>query len=530
MPSACSKCGAFLILSDDDFEFSVKTVPRTLARFLTLSATNEPPRDTELAVIRPIIEKSSARLASLDAEISRLTDRLRELKEERAVLAQYHAQNTSIASGMRRMPTEILGEIFLHSLPSIRLLFAVQNSPWVLTHVCSRWRAVALSKPSLWSCIVLDFEVEQQYPLELVKMHIERAQSLKIHFLGAQNGESESQIVLFKILAEHSARWEEFSIQLTSHLIPHVQTLQRNLTSLRRVWITWDTPESQPPELDTVDFLRLGISLVDIGAFSQHRFVSISLPVSHHLTRYDFEVPWSTHSEILKSLPNLQEARITCRFDDHEQWPQAGEPIQLPHLRRLFVSPSAVQKYLKAPTLEEIVIWGHVEDSEDAYDELEGLLIRSYCSPYCLRFRGLLDEHMLTLLQKYPSFTEVVVVDAQEDEERKILSAFLAFPSNSEPTTSVPMLPQITTIGFACRHTDAILYPLFLNMVESRWNSGHCEFKAVELLCLDSPAYPDPQSVARMEKLRRAGLQISLLSEDEANNRANRWFLRPDWL
>ncbi|KAF8175598.1 hypothetical protein K438DRAFT_1508275, partial [Mycena galopus ATCC 62051] len=113
--------------------------------------TNEPPRDAEFAVLRPVADKTAARLACLEAEIRRLKDQLDQLEEEHAGLLTYHHQNTSILSPLRRFPPEILGEIFLQTLPSIHKILNVKDSPWPLTHVCSRWRAIALSKPSLWS-------------------------------------------------------------------------------------------------------------------------------------------------------------------------------------------------------------------------------------------------------------------------------------------------------------------------------------------------------------------------------------------
>ncbi|KAJ7260360.1 hypothetical protein B0H12DRAFT_959143, partial [Mycena haematopus] len=111
--------------------------------------TNEPPQDVELALILPVAQKTATQLACLDAEISRLKDQLTQLEEERAALAKYHTQNTTILSPLRRMPSEVLGEIFSWTLP-LRSALDITDSPWVLTHVSRRWRAIAVSKSSLW--------------------------------------------------------------------------------------------------------------------------------------------------------------------------------------------------------------------------------------------------------------------------------------------------------------------------------------------------------------------------------------------
>ncbi|KAJ6448699.1 hypothetical protein C8R45DRAFT_791010, partial [Mycena sanguinolenta] len=76
---------------------------------------------------------------------------LHELEEERITLSDYHSQKTRILSPLRRMPAEILREIFSWTLPPVDNFFSSADCPWILTHVCATWRAVALSQPSLWS-------------------------------------------------------------------------------------------------------------------------------------------------------------------------------------------------------------------------------------------------------------------------------------------------------------------------------------------------------------------------------------------
>ncbi|KAJ7147680.1 hypothetical protein C8R43DRAFT_889629, partial [Mycena crocata] len=76
---------------------------------------NEPPSETEVPFIRSIVETTISRLAHLDDEISRLqgrAGRLKELEGVRGSLSTSHAQNTAIISPLRRMPAEVLAEIF----------------------------------------------------------------------------------------------------------------------------------------------------------------------------------------------------------------------------------------------------------------------------------------------------------------------------------------------------------------------------------------------------------------------------------
>ncbi|KAF7336514.1 F-box domain-containing protein [Mycena sanguinolenta] len=523
MPPPCSQCGAFVLSAGDDVEVNLTTAPWTLARFVQLASTNEPPRDPELSLIRPIVEKTSAHLASLDAEISRLQNRLRELEEERTALSIQHSQNTKILSPLRRMPPEILGEIFSWTLPAIDDIFDTNNS----------WRAVALSKASLWSLITIDFPIKQRYSSQLIRVQMERAHSLKIHFFGSQERDSVNQISLLLTLAEHSDRWKELSIQLTSKMVPYLMSFRDNLAALQRVWVQWHTAESQDPEFNSVDFLQMAISLVDITVYCQYRFLPTRLPMAHQLIRYDFDAPWPTHYELLKSLPNLQQVSISL-FDEAEARPDPGEPLELLHLRRLYVGDARSLDYLRAPSLEEISLLVAVgTDSTAPATHLERFIIRSSCSPRSLRLKGILHAPSIAeMLGKYPSFTEVAVTppdDEDENIQREVLSTFITLFTISKSTLSP--LPHITNIGYGSRNAEAIVCPLFLNMLESRWTVGDraCALKAAELLFISAEALLDPRSVARMQTLREAGLQISLLSGRGARDRVNVWLHEADW-
>ncbi|KAJ7609031.1 hypothetical protein FB45DRAFT_703426, partial [Roridomyces roridus] len=126
--------------------------------YLKLMRTNEPPESSEMAYIQAVLSKTGAQLADLDGKIMHLKAQLRQLEDERAVLAEYHAENAAVVSPVRRTPPEVLAEIFSWTLPSSDELegcssvrMKMEKSPWTLGQVCRRWRAIALSTPSLWS-------------------------------------------------------------------------------------------------------------------------------------------------------------------------------------------------------------------------------------------------------------------------------------------------------------------------------------------------------------------------------------------
>ncbi|KAJ7094310.1 hypothetical protein C8R44DRAFT_561217, partial [Mycena epipterygia] len=85
-----------------------------------------------------------------EAEIAENQRTVHLLQQERAELEEFVKRHRGVVSTMRRLPSEILSEIFARCAdPPSR--FNPRNSmPLRIIQVCSRWRTVALASPSLW--------------------------------------------------------------------------------------------------------------------------------------------------------------------------------------------------------------------------------------------------------------------------------------------------------------------------------------------------------------------------------------------
>ncbi|KAF9461002.1 hypothetical protein BDZ94DRAFT_1222079, partial [Collybia nuda] len=108
--------------------------------------------DPEEVIVKQLLSNAQTRVNILDEEISRVQKNLDEL------LAQRQSNETRITrfraalSPQKRVPPEILSEIFLLCLSGapVSLFPQLHSAPWVFGRVCSRWRAVSLSEPRLW--------------------------------------------------------------------------------------------------------------------------------------------------------------------------------------------------------------------------------------------------------------------------------------------------------------------------------------------------------------------------------------------
>ncbi|KAJ7770029.1 hypothetical protein B0H16DRAFT_237905 [Mycena metata] len=87
--------------------------PPSGSRHYILLNSNEAPVGAELDMVKFAMLKADAHLACLDDIISKADAGLGQLAEQRASLSSYRARNRAILSPLRRVPPEILVEIFL---------------------------------------------------------------------------------------------------------------------------------------------------------------------------------------------------------------------------------------------------------------------------------------------------------------------------------------------------------------------------------------------------------------------------------
>ncbi|KAF7336994.1 hypothetical protein MVEN_02135900 [Mycena venus] len=117
--------------------------------------TNYIPSDPEILEIRALLVDPADELARLDAQIEEMEFALSQLKEKRASLKAPIDAHRALISPMRRVPLDVLQEIFFSCLPmpSMNALIEPAEAPLLLGRICRHWRRVAYSSPMLWSSI-----------------------------------------------------------------------------------------------------------------------------------------------------------------------------------------------------------------------------------------------------------------------------------------------------------------------------------------------------------------------------------------
>ncbi|KAF7335989.1 F-box domain-containing protein [Mycena sanguinolenta] len=475
--------------------------------------SNEAPLESDAvtAVVRVI-----ARLREQQFEDS---ERLNQLTEEQVLLSNYRAANHAIFSPLRRMPLELLSEIFGWTLTSARSQlidrpeFIEKESPWVLTHVCRTWRAVAVSTPALWSILILDYVAlapSSSYPLDMVETHIRRAQNLRIKFHGLSDRHESNKIEIFRCLVKYASRWEELLLEPTESLCPFLDSLRDCVPLLRRVRIrSHDHRNLFRTAAQSFDFINTAPSLVDF-TLSDH-LSSFAFHPSSQLTRYELWAPLKIHQGILKLAPRLSEAHIMVAVTG-EPRPDAHEIIILPSVRRLHTSEAEFLDCIRAPGLEELSLYLRVRN----WSHVDPFLARSLCPLQCLCIFGSYPKphEILAVLNKIPSLIELRITPTASAEQA---NALLAGLTAVEIRT---VAPQLICISVAPTFwiVDSFDFRAYAKMIKSRFESQECALTSTKL-CMFSPSKSDSllaRARSSLDPLQGNGSQVMLLTGREA--------------
>ncbi|KAJ7058508.1 hypothetical protein C8F01DRAFT_1255659 [Mycena amicta] len=245
------------------------------------------------------------------------------------------------------LPPEILSEIFLH-LPVEFPAVCGRNSPLVLGLVCTYWRNVALSTPTLWSSFTIDEDTYPQsvdnkyhddmlqWQLELLALWLERSggAALSFEYSSITNATLTPSPSLLHELLRHAQRWKHVAFFVSLDVLDSMNATTPHTPLLNHLTIS---PYSLATLRESQRFTLAGDALQLTHVVLGECFVPsvMGLPWSqlthiHGRCLYEHECIY-----ILRLAVNLIhcDMHIVHGGDVHPD-----VPIVLSHLRRLEIS------------------------------------------------------------------------------------------------------------------------------------------------------------------------------------------------
>lgn len=197
---------------------------------------------------RECAEKRRAILEQIDVLSQQHKTLRKELKKTESDIARYKSMTTVL----RRIPPQVLREIFLQSITtgSTGIPDALLSPPWTLLYVCKLWNQICLDYPALWANIYIDrpysipefpnfapYQEGQMYTTDgphtlrmvsgrgisqavrFLEMQLERSKDAGLHVVVAQRPAYDYTQPFWRILLPHMHRCS--SLKAPRHVVSH---------------------------------------------------------------------------------------------------------------------------------------------------------------------------------------------------------------------------------------------------------------------------------------------------------------------
>ncbi|KAJ7472633.1 hypothetical protein FB451DRAFT_1367550 [Mycena latifolia] len=340
--------------------------------FKDLLHTNTVPSDTECQRIHELLVGPRKEVDKISDEIDHLQSLINELAGKRAHLTEFIDAHLALVSPARRLPEDVVAEIFTAALPSDRnAVMSGAESPLLLCHVCRAWRRLALSTPRLWATLHI---VAPGTPSELLEIDerintwLSRSGSLplSISVVPSRTAGLNFDLDISKLLGtliHFSSRWNHLHLSLTSQpsFEPLATLAVKDVPMLRSLVLdsfsSWDSPTaigSDTMSFMSTNLLRLSLRQPYFLDFPVrwNKLRHLSIGYNADTRRGTSPPPAAGVLAILRQCPDLE----TCTAAIRREVPNPVEaPCHMEQLRQLCVLDwNSVPEFFRALVLPNL--------------------------------------------------------------------------------------------------------------------------------------------------------------------------------
>lgn len=334
--------------------------------FTPFLSTNYVPSENEIDEILNLLVDPINQLVQIDTKIARLQNIIDQLSLKRTQLHTDIAGHRALITPMRRIPQELLQEIFIRCLPAHHnAVMSCREAPLLLGRVCGQWRRVSRSTPRLWSSIHLSITVDEPprpwndpAPVETstddgslyeeaVQAWLSRSGGLPLSislFCISQTYPSGYKERLISSLFQFSDRWRNLSLFASSTSLPLLLSLSREAVPLLETFSFHNSAKNTlSPTLGIPPLDIFRAPLLRTASSSHLKMIPedmnwarlTSLTLESHEPGVDELTP-SRALGILRSCPNLTHCRL--EFGRNPTLPLSDDAVTMPLLETLSIN------------------------------------------------------------------------------------------------------------------------------------------------------------------------------------------------
>ncbi|KAJ7131625.1 hypothetical protein C8R46DRAFT_1015685 [Mycena filopes] len=345
--------------------------------FASKLGTNYCPKDEEVVEIKSLLVEPALRWKRLDDEITELQHAINKLAAERYAVGAFIDGHQALISPARRLPLDIIQEIFVACLPTHRnCVMSASEAPVLLGRICSGWRSIALNTPRLWcrlhiveparaggskASAILEEKLAQR--LETTKMWLGRSGQCPLS-ISLQSSQGISPLphthfnfvpvnntrLFMQALIPFAPRWQNLTLWISWSALETLSTLtESDVPLLRRLEIS-QRPDPAIPAIQWSTFGLFRAPNLSDFTFSGAQMSIIELGVQWaNLTHLSLMghgwgvLPCRIALEVLSRSPQVQVCRLLVNEDNTDMTLTAVESagramIELPFLHSLHVT------------------------------------------------------------------------------------------------------------------------------------------------------------------------------------------------
>ncbi|KAJ7205957.1 hypothetical protein GGX14DRAFT_643722, partial [Mycena pura] len=221
--------------------------------FATKLGTNYCPNVEEAAELKALLVEPVLRLKRLDDEIAEMQRAIDKLTEERNHVAAYISAHRALLSPVRTLPLDIIQEIFSACLPTDRnCVMSASEAPVLLGRICSSWRAISLSTPSLWANIHIAestsppttntpsviFQKKMAQRIEIIKTWLSRSGHCPLSISLAGSTSEWTMVPFMEAILSFAHRWQHIRLAVSEVALEVLGRLTpTDVPILRGLWL-----------------------------------------------------------------------------------------------------------------------------------------------------------------------------------------------------------------------------------------------------------------------------------------------------
>ncbi|KAJ6460068.1 hypothetical protein C8R47DRAFT_129784 [Mycena vitilis] len=455
-------------------EYPPESIPGPGTDFTRLLGTNDVPLDFEIPFIQAVVSRFQEEVHRLTIQIAESQTGPHRLVDRRTQLVQSIRQHRATLSAVRRVPPELLCEVFALTVSSNE---ALPKPPWYLAHVCQTWRCTALAYPPLWTSISIPNSSTGVLDNDAAALSVETlllrsaGAPLKVYWTAQKGTDIEDRCAA--AVVSHCHRWNALHLRIPcpTAKLAWLQPASGCLITLRTLQVAHDFP-IEFPVLFSFDSRTLRDVLLSHYGGSPVILTAPTIPWQQ-ITHYRGAYPVDRQRQILLAMaPKLRQCAVS--FTTHPT--QNATPITVPRLRRLEIDDPTALDHFTAPVLEELLSLSSSWPSVLAFCVF---IRRSSCSLKKLILRDCaLSPNWIVAIRELPHLTYLLVdfdghdyavgqnVDGNHDMpgQTALLTAMTAEGGSRD------LFPRLVTLVYGLN--SEFPHDLFLAMARSRFHRG----------------------------------------------------------